>query len=77
MHLRMEPIDVSAQKNMPTAFCWRGNLYEVEQILEQWSAREQWWGKDDRREYFLIITTQGVMEIYSGRQGWMLSRVYD
>ena len=77
MHLVMKEIDVVEKDKTPTAFCWKGHLYEVEQVLETWSAREQWWGNADRREYYLLITTNGVVEIFHGRAGWMLSRVYD
>ena len=85
MKLLMEPIDVatgkpstsSAPPVSPTAFCWRGRLYEVETVLEEWSARGDWWGKEERRTYYLLMTTNGVLEIFRGREGWMLSRIYD
>ena len=77
MHLILSPIDVAQRNATPTAFCWKGYLYEVESVLETWTARGQWWGREDQREYFMLMTTNGVMEIYLGREGWMLSRVYD
>jgi len=77
MKLMMEPIDVSARTATPTAFCWQGRLFEVENVLETWSARGEWWGHEDQREYYLLMTTRGVMEIFRGREGWMLSRIYD
>ncbi len=77
MHLLMEPIDVVRQQSEPTAFCWRGSLYQVEQVLESWSARGQWWGTEDRREYYMLLTQRGVMEIFCGQEGWMLSRIVD
>lgn len=77
MRLVTEPIDVAELSQQPNAFCWRGRLFEVERVLEQWSARGTWWGREDRRDYFLLMTTTGVMEIYRGTDGWMLSRIYD
>lgn len=77
MKLITEPIDVSHHSQQPKAFCWRGQLFEVERVLENWTARGTWWGKDDRRDYYLLMTTNGVMEIYCGRDGWMLSRIFD
>lgn len=53
-------------------------MYQVEQVLETWTYRSKWWtNKEETREYMLLITTNGVMEIYHGTEGWMLSRVYD
>ncbi|RPI67644.1 MAG: hypothetical protein EHM43_07110 [Ignavibacteriae bacterium] len=77
MKLLMEPIDVAEHAAAPSAFCWQGRLFEVETVLENWSARGTWWGIDDRREYYLLMTQNGVMEIFRSRNGWMLSRVYD
>ncbi len=61
----------------PRAFCWQGLLYEVETVLETWSARCEWWGTEEQREYFLVLTQMGVMEIFQSKQGWILSRVFD
>lgn len=61
----------------PRAFCWRGQLYEVEGVLESWLARGQWWGAEDYREYYMLLTQRGVMEVFKGREGWMLSRIVD
>lgn len=76
MHLLMEPIDV-AGLTTPTAFCWKGFLYEVDCVLESWTARGEWWGKEERREYFMLLTQRGVMEIFKGNEGWVLSRIVD
>lgn len=68
---------LSANTLYPQAFCWRGALYEVECVLERWSARSEWWGAEEQREYFMLLTQRGVMEIFHGRGGWMLSRIVD
>lgn len=77
MHLYLEPIDVHIQQHQPVVVCWRGKLYEVECILETWSSRRAWWGQEDSRTYYLMMTNRGVIEIYSGNSGWMLSRMWD
>lgn len=92
MKILLEAIDVQCKRNtngntvngdgakgpVPMAICWRSGVYQVEQILETWTYRSKWWtNKEETREYMLLITTNGVMEIYHGTEGWMLSRVYD
>ena len=92
MKLMMEPIDVvtgvdpgprtqdpgpRTQDPRPRALCWRGRLFEVETVLEEWTARGHWWGKEDSRAYFLLMTSNGVLEIFKGSEGWMLSRIFD
>lgn len=78
MKILLEAIDVQCRNNKPQAVCWRCGVYQVEQILETWTYRSKWWtNKEETREYMLLITTNGVMEIYHGTEGWMLSRVYD
>lgn len=63
--------------NTPVAFCWRGQLYEVENVLERWLARGEWWGTEEQREYYMLLTQRGVMEVFNGREGWVLSRIVD
>lgn len=72
----MQPIDVAADPD-PTAFCWQGKLFEVECVLESWTSRGNWWGSEEYREYYMLLTQRGVVEIFSGRTGWMLSRIVD
>ena len=81
----MEPIDVATTSQQPNRFCWRGRLYEVETILETWTWRGRWWLsdaqgselRDEKREYYLLMTDAGVVEIFDGKDGWMLSRIVD
>ncbi len=78
MKLLMEPIDVSLTRNLPSIICWRGGTYDVEKVIDTWSSRGPWWGRDERRRYLLLMTTSGVMEIFhSNLSGWMLSRIFD
>ena len=78
MKFLLEPIDVAQRNGLPTIICWRGGAYDVEQVLDRWSARGPWWGSDEQRRYLLLITTSGVMEIFhNSLSGWMLSRIFD
>lgn len=78
MKLLLEPIDVSLDNNLPQVICWRGGTYPVERILDNWSSRGPWWGCDEFRSYLLLMTTNGVMEIFhSSISGWTLSRIFD
>jgi len=78
MKLLMEPIDVSFTRNLPSIICWRGGTYDVEKVIDAWSSRGPWWGRDEMRSYLLLMTTSGVMEIFhSNLSGWMLSRIFD
>lgn len=77
MHLYLEPIDVQTRDHVPATVCWRGRLYEVERILERWTSRSHWWGQEDIRTYYVVVTTRTVLEIYSSPHGWMLSRIWD
>ncbi|MEY2719438.1 MAG: hypothetical protein RLZZ273_804 [Bacteroidota bacterium] len=74
----LEQIDVAHRGNVLYMICWRGGSYAVERIIDNWASRGPWWGADELREYSVVVTCSGVMEIYhSSIQGWVLSRVYD
>lgn len=78
MKLILEQIDVGSQSDLPYVVCWRGGTYAIESIIDRWSTRGPWWTTDEQREYLLVSTTCGVMEIYrSSLQGWMMSRLFD
>ncbi len=38
-----EPIDVRLADRDPAAFLWRGRLFRVLQVLDQWQERRAWW----------------------------------
>jgi len=78
MKLLLEQVDVGCRGKEPYIICWRGGAYDISRVLDTWSSRGPWWGKDECREYLLIETTCGIMEIFrSDLQGWMLSRLFD
>jgi hypothetical protein len=78
MKILLDTIDVQCHNQVPTLICWRGGVYYVEHILETWTYRSDWWtGKEDVREYMLLETSNGVIEVYNSNEGWKLSRMYD
>ncbi|HCN04746.1 MAG TPA: hypothetical protein DIS79_03930 [Bacteroidetes bacterium] len=77
MHLYNETIDVSCKQDIPQLVAWRGGVYHVDRVLDTWTARHAWWTTEEFRRYLLLETTMGVMEIYLGPRGWVLSRVFD
>ena len=38
-----EPIDVRLGDRDPAAFLWRGRLFRVVDVLDQWQERRAWW----------------------------------
>lgn len=79
MKLLLEQIDVDCHADTtPNVICWRGGMYSIETIIDRWSTRGPWWTTDEQRDYILVATSCGVMEIFhSSLKGWILSRVFD
>jgi hypothetical protein len=50
---------------------------EVHEVLDKWVARSRWWSKDERRVYFRLHTSRGIIEVYRRNSGWFISRVAD
>jgi hypothetical protein len=38
-----EPVDVQSRDEVMSAFIWRGRLYAVRGVLDQWTERRAWW----------------------------------
>lgn len=77
MKLYLDQIDVQCSNNVPTLICWRGGVYAVDRVLETWTSRTAWWSAEDVREYMVVETSNGVMEVYRTAAGWTLSRLFD
>ncbi len=78
MKLHLESIDVQLAGTAPTAVCWRGGVYPVQQVIDTWWSAGPWWEDSEERTYLLIETTSGVMEIFrSSTRGWMLARTFE
>ena len=64
----------------PVGLTRNGRRERVVAIYERWRLDDEWWGKEEKRCYFKIRTSQGfVCDIYhetvAGR--WYLYKIYD
>lgn len=59
-----EAITVEARKGVPCRLCWNGRTYRTRKLLDYWILQTRWWGREERRIYFRLLTDRGVMEVY-------------
>jgi hypothetical protein len=87
------PIQVEhAPDGAPTAFEWRGERYDVLQVLGTWRLMDRWWvsqvsvalgiearGPSDRTYYRVLVPDQQVFELYFDRANnvWVLDTILD
>jgi hypothetical protein len=78
MRLINDTIEImEGDARQPSAVCWRGGMYVIVHVLDSWTWRSTWWGREEQRDYMLIETSNGVMEVYRTDTRWMLSRMFD
>ena len=77
MRVYHEVIAVEPSKGMPRTIQWRQKCFQVMKLLDYWVAEGKWWSGGERRNYLLLITNRGTLEIFQYRDDWYLSRVYD
>ena len=86
MKLFQEPIDVQVRNGAPAALRWRGCVYRVARVLQEWAWRGRWWTdatlQGETRHYYRVACTPPsrqptCLDIYERRGGWVLSRVLD
>ena len=78
MKVYQERVEVEPARGMPRAIHWRGQRYNIVKMLDFWVAEGKWWsGGGERRNYLLLITDRGTLEIFQARDVWYLSRMYD
>jgi hypothetical protein len=64
----------------PQAFHWHGNAYTVVTVLNQWRIDREWWRERIARDYFLVMTTSGLLAVlFQDRvtHDWFIQRLYD
>ena len=49
----------------------------VREIIDRWVARSRWWATDEKRSYFRLHTTRGIIEVYRCNKRWYVSRIAD
>lgn len=73
-----EPVEVDEKKGWPCRIRWRGTVLRVKRPLDFWKRRGRWWGKEEERIYFRLLTDGGAIEIYrDGSSDWVLTKVLD
>jgi hypothetical protein len=76
----------------PTAFTWRGERFDVLQVLSEWHLRDRWWvspvavalgheakGPSDRAYYRVLVPDQQVVELCYDQVSnvWVLDVIWD
>lgn len=70
-------IRVEMKDGAPVCFHWLGATYIVQEIVEVWRLAGRWWGKEEARNYYRVLTSQGVFDIYSSSGKWLIDRSID
>lgn len=77
MKRRSEPVDVDVTKGWPVVIRRNGRIYRVESMLDVWIVQGKWWSREERRVYFRVSTTHGIMDVYNADATWILASVED
>lgn len=72
-----DPIEVAHTRGSPKRVCWAGRTYHVREILDFWIYQSRWWSREERRVYFRLGTSRGIIEIWQSGEQWMLAGVED
>jgi hypothetical protein len=75
-----EQVAVERDAGMPAAFSWRGNRYEVSDVIGRWRIEGRWWEDGRDREYWRVEARGGaVCDLYHDRRAdrWHLERLWD
>jgi hypothetical protein len=86
-----EPIHIESKDGMPHRVIWRGGLFHVVSVEEQWRYAGKWWedGRGCRRNYYRVTVqpvgksrggksqAQASLELYQQGGRWVLHRVLD
>jgi len=59
-----EPIDVQTRGGWPIRYSRGHATVRVRDVIKLWVLQTQWWSNEERREYFRLETTAGVVDIY-------------
>jgi hypothetical protein len=87
-----EPIEVRDEAGRPVRFVWRGRLYTVLGVLDQWVISREWWQRNDpdaeappEREFWRVEASPGrdvptvICELRRDAEAgdWLLVRIWD
>lgn len=73
----LEPVEVRTRRNRPHLIRRGRQLIDVRQVLDWWVVQSRWWAHEERRIYFLVVTSTGTLELYRQGDAWVLTRVFD
>jgi hypothetical protein len=86
-----EPVEVKDEEGRPVRFVWRGRLYTVLGVLEQWVISREWWQRNDpdaevpaEREFWRVEAKipdvpSVICELRRDAEAgdWLLVRIWD
>jgi uncharacterized protein DUF6504 len=87
-----EPVNVWLRDGEPARFVWRGRLYTVLRVLEQWVVAREWWrdrsaepGEPADHEFWRVEASPGrgrpaatcELRRDTAAGDWLLARVWD
>lgn len=70
-------VEVEEESNQPRLIEWEGTRIHVSEMLGAWVLQSRWWGDEERRIYYRLSTSRGVMDVYRSGERWVLSRWID
>lgn len=72
-----QPVKVSGHP-LPHSFYWRGQQYEVYEILDQWRDTGCWW-QGEKEKFFIrtLLTDKSIVELYYQEDTWSIYKTYD
>lgn len=73
MRIVDQPIQVRLRDGQPASFRWRGQLYQVAQVLDNWFHMGRWWAGEGEWRLWRVQTMGGDVN----QQEWRLYWVYD
>ena len=77
MKRRLQPVEVEVTKGWPVLVHLNGRQHRVRHLVDAWVVQGRWWAEEERRVYFRVDTTGGMLDIFRSGDDWVLSRVQD
>ena len=76
-----QPITVEVDRTgSPIQFKWKGTVYSIAQVVDQWRADTDWWRGRIWREHFKVASKSGLLAvIYHDllTDTWYIQQIYD
>jgi hypothetical protein len=68
---------VFGRNGRPLEVRLNGRRHAVRALLDCWVVEGRWWTRAEKRVYFRLDTTGGVVEVYRTGEEWHFSRTVD